>query len=81
MQRNLDRRVEIAFPINDQGLKSELMRSLVKHSLKDNIKARKLSPDMTYKISGNGKNKDQKLSCQDWLMKHAEKLITKSGTL
>ena len=81
MQRNLDRRVEIAFPINDQGLKSELMRSLVKHSLKDNIKARKLNADMTYKISSNGKNKNEKLSCQDWLMKHAEKLITKSGTL
>ena len=37
MQRNLDRRVEIAFPLKDENLKSELMRSLVKHSLKDNI--------------------------------------------
>ena len=80
MQRNLDRRVEIAFPIKDDSLKSELMRSLVKHSLQDNIKARKLNADMTYCINSNGKNKDEKLSCQEWLMKHAEKLITKSGT-
>ena len=80
MQRNLDRRVEIAFPINDHSLKSELMNSLIKHSLKDNIKARMLKADMTYSINSNGKDKSEKSSCQDWLMKHADKLITKSGT-
>ena len=40
MQRNLDRRVEIAFPIENQRLKDEIIKTLIKFSLKDNVKAR-----------------------------------------
>lgn len=73
MQRNLDRRVEIAFPIHDKSLKTELKRTLIKHALYDNTKARKLREDMTYIISENGKSKS--VNCQEWLMDHADKLI------
>ena len=48
MQRNLDRRVEIAFPIKDPDIKNELMSTLIKASLKDNVKSRILLP--TYGI-------------------------------
>ncbi len=44
MPRNLDRRVEVAFPIEDEKLKSELKKTLLKVIHLDNIKARVLSP-------------------------------------
>jgi polyphosphate kinase len=72
MQRNLDRRVEILFPIEDEKLRTELMKSLIKVSFKDNQKARILLPDMTYKtiIARDG---DKIINSQEWLMKHALK--------
>jgi polyphosphate kinase len=72
MQRNLDRRVEISFPVKDQKLKNELMRTLTKVLLKDNTKARLLLPDMSYKpvIPENG---EKLVNSQEWLMKHSLK--------
>ncbi len=72
MQRNLDRRVEIAFPIEDQKLKDEINRTLIKAALKDNVKARILCPDMRYhKIADDPKIK--KVDSQEWLMNHTIK--------
>ncbi len=76
MQRNLDRRVEVAFPIEDEKLKDEIMRTLIKAALKDNIKARELHSDMKYYPRDcNGKSK--KTDSQEWLMNHS---IKASGT-
>lgn len=72
MQRNLDRRVEIAFPIEDEKLKNELKRTLFKASLRDNVKARELYPDMTYSRI-NIEDGAKKISSQDWLMEHTIK--------
>ncbi len=75
MQRNLDRRVEIAFPVEDKKNKDELLKTLIRISLKDNIKGRILNSDMTYskiKIENN----DKKIDSQEWLMNQA---IKKSG--
>ncbi|MCL2407877.1 MAG: RNA degradosome polyphosphate kinase [Defluviitaleaceae bacterium] len=47
MQRNFDRRVEIAFPIEDDGLKGRIM-NILNLSLADNVKRRVLQPDGTY---------------------------------
>ncbi|NWF50539.1 MAG: polyphosphate kinase 1 [Ignavibacteriaceae bacterium] len=77
MQRNLDRRVEIAFPIEDQRIKNELMRTLIKVSLKDSVKARTLLPDMTY-VMANGKSKDKSIDSQEWLMEYTLKTNTDS---
>lgn len=72
MQRNLDRRVEIAFPIEDEKLKDEINRTLIKASLKDNIKARELHSNMKYYIkTDNGKAK--RIDSQEWLMNHTIK--------
>jgi polyphosphate kinase len=79
MQRNLDRRVEIAFPITNETLKKELKETVIKHSLDDNTKARILNSDMTYHFGKNGKDDNVKGNCQQWLMEHSEKLSTKSG--
>ncbi|HEX2912742.1 MAG TPA: polyphosphate kinase 1 [Chloroflexia bacterium] len=49
MQRNLDRRVETLFPIEDQHLRRYLTRSVLPIYLNDNVKARLLLPDGSYK--------------------------------
>ena len=72
MQRNLDRRVEISFPIEDKKLQNELMRTLLKISLKDNTKTRILTRDMNYEIIKT-ENGVKKINSQEWLMKHSIK--------
>lgn len=77
MQRNLDRRVEIAFPILDPNLKSELFKNVLRSGLKDNLKARILRPDYTYElIKPNGE--DKKVDSQEWIMNHTAKAHTKA---
>jgi polyphosphate kinase len=72
MQRNLDRRVEISFPIEDKRLQNELMRTLIKISLKDNTKTRILTSNMNYEIIKT-ENGVKKTNSQEWLMKHSIK--------
>ena len=72
MQRNLDGRVETLFPIENEKIRSDVMKTLMKAALKDNQKARILLPDMTYKmvVPLNG---IKPVNSQEWLMKQAEK--------
>ena len=44
MQRNLDRRVETLFPIEDKGIKKSIKETLLDVSLKENQNARILLP-------------------------------------
>lgn len=57
MQRNLDRRVEVTLPILDAEIKQYLLEAVLGSYLKDNVNARTLRPDGTYKIVplGNAK--------------------------
>jgi len=48
MVRNLDKRLEILFPIQQNGLKRRLVAALETY-FADNVKARRLQPDGTYK--------------------------------
>jgi polyphosphate kinase len=48
MPRNFLRRVEIAFPIEDQGLRDELINQILPAFLSDRVKARELQADGTY---------------------------------
>ena len=55
MPRNLDKRVEITFPVEDQRLKEEV-RHILQIQLEDNVKAHILQPDGSYeKIDKRGK--------------------------
>lgn len=72
MQRNLDRRVEIAFPVENQKLKEEILKTLIKVTLKDNVKARILNPDGTYKLA-EVKDTSKLVNSQEWLMNHTLK--------
>ena len=47
MPRNLDRRVEIVFPVEDEDIKEELLH-ILDLEFRDNVKAHILEPDGTY---------------------------------
>ena len=47
MPRNLDRRVEILFPVEDEKLKARICH-ILEVQLADNVKAQYLRPDGTY---------------------------------
>lgn len=49
MPRNLNRRVEVAFPIENPGLKNKIIK-ILDNTLKDNVKARIMQSDGTYKL-------------------------------
>ncbi len=78
MQRNLDRRVEVTFPIEDPVLKQELIKTVIKYSLKDNVKARKLNSDGTYTLLKQ-KEDEKKIYSQEWLMNHVSKTKHKNA--
>jgi polyphosphate kinase len=48
MPRNFVRRVEVMFPIEDEGLRDRVVEEILAISLADNVKARQLLPDGTY---------------------------------
>ncbi len=55
MPRNLERRVEILFPVEEPALKEKLV-NILKAQLRDNVKAQVLQPDGTYaKVDKRGK--------------------------
>lgn len=49
MDRNLSRRVEVVFPVDQADLKARLIDEILKTTLADNVKARELLPDGTYR--------------------------------
>ncbi len=48
MPRNLYRRVELMFPVEDRDLRARIHREVIEPSLIDNTRARDLQPDGTY---------------------------------
>lgn len=55
MPRNLDRRVEVAFPVEDEDVKKEVLE-ILNLTLSDTVKAREMKSDGTYKrVDGRGK--------------------------
>lgn len=71
MPRNLDRRVEIMFPVEDESLKAQVIH-ILELQLEDNVKAHILQPDGTYeKEDKRGK---VLVNSQDQFCKEAVKL-------
>ena len=67
MPRNLDKRVEILFPVEDEKLKTEL-RHILQIQLDDNVKSHILQPDGSYvKVNRRGKKRlcAQEYFCQE----------------
>ena len=76
MSRNLDRRVEILFPIESEENKHKIKQYLNVY-LSDNVKARKLNNDGTYtKIHAS--EKESKISSQEFFGRKAAKQVKKA---
>ncbi|HMQ02435.1 MAG TPA: polyphosphate kinase 1 [Pyrinomonadaceae bacterium] len=54
MQRNLDRRVEVVLPVLDEDVKTYIVSEILQFYLKDNVNARILRPDGTYRKTAAG---------------------------
>ncbi|MFZ5883173.1 MAG: polyphosphate kinase 1 [Chloroflexota bacterium] len=67
MQRNLDHRVEVIFPVEQPDHVNYLRDHVLAAYLRDNTRARLMQPDGTY-IRMKPKEKEEKLDIQDWLM-------------
>jgi polyphosphate kinase len=54
MPRNLDRRIEILFPIEDREIKERVIQEVLRLYWRDNVKVRTLQLDGTYKLAKRG---------------------------
>jgi polyphosphate kinase len=73
MPRNLDRRIETLFPIEDPTLKQQVME-ILDVTAADNVNARILQADGSY-IRVSRTNGGQRVDCQEKLMELAKKSI------
>ena len=69
MPRNLDRRVEILFPISDPPLRQAIIGHILRVHLHDNVQARRLLPDGSYERLRPSSSLDA-LPSQSWLLQH-----------
>jgi len=69
MPRNLDRRVEQVFPVEDPDLRESLYEHILRVHLKDNLQSRRLLPDGTYErvFPQDG---EPELNSQLWMIEH-----------
>jgi polyphosphate kinase len=54
MPRNLNRRVELLFPVEDEDLMLRIRDEILAEYLVDNVKARRMMPDGSYKRATRG---------------------------
>jgi len=69
MPRNLDRRVEQLFPVEDPDLRESLYQHILCVHLKDNMQARRLLPDGTYERI-YPQDGEPELNSQSWMIEH-----------
>ncbi|MGC9358107.1 MAG: polyphosphate kinase 1, partial [Anaerolineae bacterium] len=69
MPRNLDRRVEVLFPIENPRLRTRLRDNVLMVHLRDNVKARELMPDGSY-VHVEPKPGKPALNSQRWMIEH-----------
>jgi polyphosphate kinase len=78
MQRNLDHRIEIAFPVLEPKLQSRV-REILDAQLADTVKSRRIGPDGRSRRGGAGNG--HSLRAQEWLYERAAAGLTDSGAL
>jgi len=72
MPRNLDRRVEILFPVESARLRETLLHDLLEIYFHDNLKTRRLCSDGSYERLQPGPEVPP-LNAQDWMLNHRGK--------
>jgi len=73
MERNLNKRIELLIPVEDSAAKHKL-KTILEYNLKDNMKARLLKPDGSYKKI---QTKDEPFNCQEELILRTQKKFDK----
>ena len=69
MPRNLDRRVEQLFPIEDADLRNSVYEHILRVHLKDNMQARRLLADGSYERI-EPQDGEPELDSQQWMIEH-----------
>ncbi|NLF00574.1 MAG: polyphosphate kinase 1 [Anaerolineales bacterium] len=69
MPRNLDRRVECLYPVDDPQLRESIVSHILSVHLKDNMQARRLRPDGAYERIQPGENEPE-IDSQLWMVEH-----------
>ncbi|MCJ7715006.1 MAG: polyphosphate kinase 1 [Anaerolineales bacterium] len=69
MPRNLYRRVETLFPVEDEAIKNSIRDEILNIHLKDNTKARLMLEDGSYIPVKRGEN-EEALNSQEWMIKN-----------
>jgi polyphosphate kinase len=69
MPRNLDRRVEILFPVENKEIRSALMDVIFATQLKDTVKTRIMQPDGSYRRTQPGAG-EEPVNSQSWFVEH-----------
>jgi polyphosphate kinase len=74
MPRNLNHRVEVAFPVEQPEHIRYLRDHILEAYLRDNMRARHMQPDGTYKriYPADG---EEELDIQNWLMQNVRKKV------
>jgi polyphosphate kinase len=69
MPRNLDRRVEVLFPVDKPSLKAAIVSTILPVQLNDNVKLRLMKSDGTYirRVMSEG---EEPMNAQEWLVEH-----------
>ncbi|MGL6073450.1 MAG: polyphosphate kinase 1 [Fimbriiglobus sp.] len=81
MDRNLSRRVEVVFPIEQPDLKTRVIDEIMTLSLQDNVKARELLPDGSYRRLSPGEGQLAVRSQTRFLELAAESIRTPSAPI
>ena len=69
MPRNLDRRVEVIFPVKEHAIRSYIRDAILEVELRNNTRARELQPDGNY-ICRDRAPGEREVDSQAWLLSH-----------
>ena len=69
MPRNLNQRVEVLFPVEDQDMIRHIRDDVLDIYLQENIKAWRMQSDGKYERI-KGSEKDSLIDVQSWFLKH-----------
>jgi polyphosphate kinase len=76
MPRNINRRVEVLFPVSSPPLVQYLHEEVLETYLADNVKARWMSADGNYVRRGRS-NKEPRVNAQEWLIQRHHRTKTR----
>jgi polyphosphate kinase len=74
MTRNLSRRIEVLFPVEDAGLRRHIRDRILEISLRDNVQARMLKPDGSW-VRVRAQKGEPRISSQEIFMQHDQSYI------